>query len=143
MAEERATLEGLREKWGPGISLEDSSLQISDVTEYVRFKTLEYRIDNLQDVDLWEALQDDFPGFTAKTFKNCLPTDICKLRIFLRTNGVWVQNDRHITVAQSLHNTILEEERTRWTREAVREHLAAGGEFNSYYIQYHFGIPSS
>jgi hypothetical protein len=58
MAEDRATLEGSRKKWGPGISLEDSTLQTSDKTEYVRFKTLEYRIDNLQDDDLWEDLKD-------------------------------------------------------------------------------------
>jgi hypothetical protein len=55
MEGERAILEELRKKWGAGISLQDSSIGISNVTEYICYKTLEYKFDNLQDDDFWDA----------------------------------------------------------------------------------------
>ena len=45
MADKRTILEEWRRKWGAGIYLQDSTLELSDVSEYVRYKTLEYRTD--------------------------------------------------------------------------------------------------
>jgi hypothetical protein len=138
MAEEKATLEEWRKKWGAGILLTDSTLEISDVSEYVRYKTLEYRVDDLQDDDLWEVLKDDFPGFTVETFKNCHPIDIQRFRMVLRTNGVWVLKDPRTTVAQSLYNTLMEQVQSEWPEADIKQHLDSGKKFNSACIQHLF-----
>ena len=67
---------------------------------------------------------------------HCAPTAIRDLRKLLRKNGVWVTKDRHILVAQSLHNTLAEDEPTEWTSEAIREHLSKDGPINSHVLEH-------
>ena len=131
MANELAILEEGRKRWGSGILLGHDSTTVEDISEYVRYKTVEYRTTDLKDNDLWEVFQEDFTGFTTEIFKSCIPADIRNLRRLLRKNGVWVIKDRHVLVAQSLFNTLQEEEPTAWTTEAITTHLADDGGFNS------------
>ena len=131
MANEIATLEEGRKRWGPGIPLSHESTTVEHISEYIRYKTIEYKTTDLKDSDLWEVFKEDFTGFTVETFKSCIPADIRNLRKLLRKNGVWVIKDRNVLVAQSLFNMLQEEEPTEWTTEAVTAHLADDGGFNS------------
>jgi hypothetical protein len=99
---------------------------------------------DLQDDNLWEVFKDDFPGFTTETFKNCHPIDIQRLRLLLRTNGVWVLKDPRTTVAQSLYNTLSEQVQSEWPEDDIKQRLDSGKKFNSARIQHVFlgGIPA-
>ena len=102
----------------------------------MKFKTLEYEVYDFKDDDLWEAYKDDFQSFTLQTFKDCNQTNIRKLRLLLRVRGVWVTKNRNLTVPESLFNTPQEDKPTEWTEFEIKEHMEAGGEFNSGRITY-------
>jgi len=53
-----------------------------NVSDYVKFKTLEYKYYKLCNDDLWEQYKEDFIGFTEVIFKTC--KGICDLRTLLR-----------------------------------------------------------
>ena len=108
MANKLAILEEGQKRWGSGILLEHDSTTVEDISKYVRYKIVEYRITDLKDSDFWDVFQEDFTGFTTEIFKSCIPVDIWNLRRLLRKNGVWVIKDRHILVAQSLFNMLQE-----------------------------------
>lgn len=55
MANELAILEEGRKRWGSGILLGHDSTTVEDISEYVRYKTVEYRTTDLKDSDLWEV----------------------------------------------------------------------------------------
>ena len=99
-------------------------------------KTIEYRTADLQDDNRWEAFKVDFSGFTVEAFKNCYPSDIRKLRLLLRANGVWVLKDTHVTIAQSMYNTLTEQILSEWPEADVEQYLDSGKKFNSAWMQY-------
>ena len=137
MTDDRALLKKGYKKWPQGrINPQDDSLTSADVSDYVRFKTIEYRTADLQDDNLWEAFNDDFSGFTVEAFKNCYLSDIRRLRLLLRANGVWVLKDTHVTIAQSMHNTLTEQIQSEWPEADVKQYLDSGKKFNSARMQY-------
>ena len=69
-----------QEKWRQGVDI----TSITDVNNYIKFKTLEYEYFKLMNDDLWEQYQEDFTDFTEAIFKACNPTTIRKLRTHLR-----------------------------------------------------------
>ena len=125
-----------RERWPKGIGAEATSKEIDD---YITFKITEYIHYNFQDDELWELYQEDFKGFSIATFKDCNQPGIRKLRALLRSNGVWVRKDRRKTVAESLYNTLQEEEPAEWTTQEIEEYIRTTGRFNSAQINYMLG----
>ena len=55
------------------------------------------------------------------TFKACNLAAICNLRILLRHQGVWV--NKQATIAQSLYETLCEEDQTEWTIEEILDQV--------------------
>jgi hypothetical protein len=115
MADLRKQVDEGQEKWRQGVDL----TSIPDVNNYIKFKVLEYEYFKLMNVDLWEQYQEDFADFTEAIFKACNPTTIRNLRTLLRNQGVWVERNKRVTVAQSLYNTIHEKDQTEWTKEEI------------------------
>jgi hypothetical protein len=91
MTDVRDTVEEGRRKWGEWIDLRAEKTTIPEITEFVRFKDLEYESIGLKDLDPWETYKEDFQDFSTQNFRNCKPGDIRRLRTTLRANGVWVQ----------------------------------------------------
>ena len=106
-----------QEKWSQGVDLES----ISDVNNYIKFKTLEYGYFKLENDDLWEQYREDFADFTEAIFRASSLIAIRKLRNLLRKHGVWTARDKHITVAQSLYDTLQEEDPIEWSKEEIQE----------------------
>jgi hypothetical protein len=136
MADIRAQVEEGQKKWARGINMQSNDTNITDIDDFVKFKTLEYEDANLKDDELWGLYQDDFKDFIVEIFKNCNQTHVRKLQTILRTNGVWVQKHKNTIVPKSMFNTIQEEDPTDWTISEINEHMAAGGKFNSGRINY-------
>jgi hypothetical protein len=64
-----------QEKWSQGVDLES----ISDVNNYIKFKTLKYRYFKLENDNLWEQYREDFADFTKAIFRASSLIAICKL----------------------------------------------------------------
>ena len=94
-------------------------MSIANINNYIKFKTLKYKYFKFINNDLWEQYQEDFADFTETIFKACNPTTIRNLRTLLREQGVWVERNKRVTVAQSLYNTIHEENQAEWTKEEL------------------------
>jgi hypothetical protein len=122
-----------RVRWPKGIGVEDTT---EDIDNYITYKITEYTHYDVQDEELWEVFQEDFTGFSKSIFKDCNQMSIRKLRALLRMYGVWVKKDRHLTVAESLYNTLQEEDPTLWTIQEIEEHIRTIGQFNSARINY-------
>ena len=75
------------------------------------------------DDDLWEQYQEDFADFTEAIFKACNPVTIRNLRTLLCDQGVWVERNKRVTIAQALYNTIHEEDQTEWTKEEILDQV--------------------
>jgi len=73
-----------QEKWSQGVDLES----ISDVNNYIKFKTLEYGYFKLENDDLWEQYREDFTDFTEAIFRASSLIAIRKLRNLLRKYSV-------------------------------------------------------
>jgi hypothetical protein len=125
-----------QKKWETGIDLTSTTT----VTEYLKFKLLEYEYYNFKDDDLWEQFKEDFKAVTEEILKGCSQPTIRKLRTFLRHQGVWIAKDKHITVARSLYNTLHEEDQAQWSKEDILEHIKTNGPFNSYKLNKESGI---
>jgi len=110
-----------QKKWSQGVDL----TSIADVNNYIKFKTLEYEYYELMNDDLWEQYQEDFAGFTEAIFKACNPAIIRNLRTLLRHQGVWVKTDKRAIIAQSLYNTLCEEDQTEWTIKEILDQVRA------------------
>jgi hypothetical protein len=95
-------------KWKSGIDA--AKLDNDKLDAFIDWKLTEYNKDKWRDNNMWEIYLEDFNTFTADTFKACQQTLIRKLRSHLRSNGVWVKVDRRVTVAQSLFETLGEED---------------------------------
>ena len=78
---------------------------------------------------MWEQYQEDFADFTETIFKTCDRIATYNLRTLLRHKGVWV--DKRVTIAQSLYDTLCEEDQTEWTKEEVLDHINTYGFFTS------------
>ena len=117
-----------QEKWSQGVDL----MSTTDVNDYIQFKLLEYGHYKLLNDDLWEQYKEDFADFTEAIFKTCNLAAICNLRTLLRNQGVWVKKDRRVTIAQSLHDTLREEDQTEWTKEQILDHIKTNGLFASF-----------
>jgi hypothetical protein len=116
-------------KWKRGINA--AELDTDEINAFIDWKLTEYNKDKWRDDNMWEVYLEDFNTFTVDTFKACQQTLIRKLRSHLRSNGVWVKVDRRVTVAQSLFETLGEEDPTEWSNTEMREQLKKEG-FNSY-----------
>ena len=79
--------------------------------------------------DLWEQYQEDFADFTEAIFKTYDRIATYNLRTLLRYQGVWV--NKQATIAQSLYDTLCEEDQTEWTKEEVLDHINTNGFFAS------------
>ena len=96
-----------------GPSTQDSEVDFTNVDsieKYIRTKQEEYQSYDWKDGDLWEQFQADFLAFTEENFKNCNLRCLRQLRALLRTRGVKVTKDKHVTIARSLYGTTQEED---------------------------------
>jgi len=93
-------------KWGKGINIDSNNVDITDINNFIQFKTLKYKIYDFKDSKLWEVYKKNFQSFTAQIFKNCNQLSIQKLQIFLQTNSVWVKKHKNTTVPKLLFNTL-------------------------------------
>src|SRR6266702_6743106 len=125
-----------QEKWSQGVDI----MSITDVNNYIKFKVLEYKYFKLMNDDLWEQYQEDFTDFTETIFKTCDRIATYNLRTLLRHQGVWV--NKQATIAQSLYDTLCEEDQTEWTKEEVLDHINTNGFFASYKLNEIFIRPS-
>ena len=87
---------------------------IPNQTDYVKLKILEYEEAKLTGEELWGAFKDDFRHFTEEHFAQCSPAFIHKLRMHLRSYGVWVQKDPRVATAKSLFVTVQEQDPATW-----------------------------
>jgi hypothetical protein len=133
MSEIMKEIQAGRERWPKGIDTVDNTTTttIKDIDDYITFKITEYTHYNVHDEDLWEVFKEDFKGFSLIMLKECSQLGIRKLRTLLRMNGVWVRKDRRMTVAESLYNTLQEEDPIEWTMQEIEEHIRTEGQFNS------------
>ena len=58
-------------------------MSITNVNDYIKFKTLKYKYFKFINDDLQEQYQEDFADFTEAIFKACNPTTIYNLRTLL------------------------------------------------------------
>jgi hypothetical protein len=123
-----------RVKWPKGIDIEVAGIE--EIDDFIAFKVTEYIHYDFQDDELWELYKEDFKDFTIAIFKDCNQPGIRKLRAMLRMYGVWVRKDRRKTVAESLYNTLQEDEPTEWTAQEIEEHLQTVREFKSGRLNY-------
>lgn len=107
-----------------------------EIDDYITFKITEYTYYDVQDEELQEVFQGDFKGFSLSVFKERSQLGTRKLRTLLRLNGVQVRKDRCKTVAESLYNTLQEEDLTKWTTQEIEEHISTARRFNSAQINY-------
>ena len=105
---------------------------------YVRHKNWEYGKGNggVQDTDLWEQYQEDFEGWTEEHFKGVPNAKLRALRTTLREHGVLVSKKNRDTIAKALMSVLDEEKPGEWSREAIQEHIADAGAFQSKKINY-------
>ncbi|RKF84191.1 hypothetical protein GcM1_141003, partial [Golovinomyces cichoracearum] len=70
---------------------------------------------------IWEEFNDEFSQFSETDFKAASISFQSGIRLYLRMNGVWVEQDgkRRTAIAKSLYNTLLEKTPTEWTLEKV------------------------
>jgi hypothetical protein len=81
----------------------------------------EYDDLDLQDLPLWESFRSDFQNWTAEDFSLCTRGKVEKMREVLRRRGVYV--DQKLPAILSLLEVLVEEERSTWTKEQIKEHL--------------------
>jgi len=118
-------------------STQDSEVDftnIDSIEKYISTKQEEYQSYNWKDGDLWEQFQADFSAFTEENFKNCSLRCLRQLRALLRTRGVKVTKDKHVTIARSLYETTQEEDQTTWSMKEIQDHIDIEGPFLSYRI---------
>jgi hypothetical protein len=92
---------------------------ISNETDYVKLKILEYEETKLTGDEQWGAFKEDFLHFTEEHFAQCSPAFTHKLRMYLRSHSVWVQKDPRVATAKSLFYTVQEQDPTSWADEPV------------------------
>jgi hypothetical protein len=118
-------------------STQDSEVDftnIDSIEKYISTKQEEYQSYNWKDGDLWEQFQADFSAFTEENFKNCSLRCLRQLRALLRTRGVKVTKDKHVTIARSLYGTTQEEDQATWSMKEIQDHIDIEGPFLSYRI---------
>ena len=102
-----------QEKWSQGVDL----MSITDVNNYIKFKVLKYEYYKFINNDLWEQYKLDFADFTKAIFKACSIIPIRNLQNLLCHQGIWVEKDKRITIAQSLYDILCKEDQMEWTKE--------------------------
>jgi len=63
MADIRIQVREGQKKWDRGINIDSNNIDITDINNFVQFKTLEYKVYNFKDNKLWEAYKEDFQNF--------------------------------------------------------------------------------
>ena len=53
-----------QKKWGRGIDVDFNNINIIDINDFVQFKTLEYKVYDFKNNELWEVYKEDFQNFT-------------------------------------------------------------------------------
>ena len=101
-----------------------------DVSDYIKFKTLEYKYYKLCNNDLWKQYKKDFIGFIKAIFKTY--KGICDLWTLLCDQGVQIIRDRRITITQSLYNTLYKEDLIEQSKEEILDYIKAKGLFSSF-----------
>src|SRR6266568_2699947 len=97
-----------QKKWSQRVDL----MSTNDVNDYVEFKILEYRHYNFTNDDMWEQYKEDFIDFMEAIFKTCKLTIIHNLRTLFCDQGVWVEKNKRVTIAQFLYNILCKEDQT-------------------------------
>ena len=75
MADTSKQIDEGQEKWSQGVDL----ISISDINDYIKYKTLEYRHYKLLNNNLWEQYKEDFIDFIKAIFKAYNPNAIHNL----------------------------------------------------------------
>jgi hypothetical protein len=118
-----------KDRWGEGIDLKATNKK--ELFEFLLFKDLEFQYHDFQDDDLWEAFKDDFKDFTLQNLKTCDRNSLRSFKGMLRQRGVWVQDDRTISTAEALYNTLQEKEPSQWPEADIKDHLDKYQKFTS------------
>ena len=105
-------------------------MSTNNVNDYIKFKVIKYGHYNFLNDDIWEQYQEDFADFMEAAFKACDRIALYNLRTLLRHQGVWV--NKQVTIAQSLYDTLCEEDQTEWTKEEILDHINTNGFFTAF-----------
>jgi hypothetical protein len=122
-------------KWRYGI--EPDKVTTDEIREYIYAKRYQYQAKKTGDLNLWDLFQDDFKNFTVETFNRPDRATIQDLRHCLRCGGVYVQqNNKRLTIAESLIAVVEQDEFHEWTDDDVKEANAdlSKGPITSIYI---------
>ena len=130
MLDIRAQVREGQRRQSKGLNTQLEDINKGEISEFIQYKIIEYGFYNIIDNDLQELYYNNFSTFILEVFKNCNRTTVRDLRHFLRVHGVWVKKDRRVTAAQSLFDTLQEEDPTEWTELKIREYKATRREFN-------------
>ena len=49
-----------QKKWSKGINIDPNDFNIIDINDFIQFKTLEYKVYDFKDNELWEVYKEDF-----------------------------------------------------------------------------------
>ncbi|RAL64335.1 hypothetical protein DID88_001811 [Monilinia fructigena] len=91
-------------------------------TTYVRFKRKQYNCEDINDGELAEIFHNDFKVFTAAQFAKIHQIDARKLRMVLRTRGVYIPKTR-VEASTVLYEQSRKSTTDVWTKEQVQEVL--------------------
>ncbi|KAH8814831.1 hypothetical protein F5884DRAFT_746414 [Xylogone sp. PMI_703] len=135
----------LRDIQGNNTDNEDWVLDVqrasnNDIEVYVKYRQQLYITLEWTDYMLWEAFKMDFKGFTIEMFEKVSNHYLRDLWLFLRTRGVWVNNDNNQPVVRYLADVLGEEEPTEWITEEINSHIKRYGPFLSKVINNQFNV---
>ncbi|KAI1003013.1 hypothetical protein K3495_g5191 [Podosphaera aphanis] len=107
------------------------SLKEPVINGFISWSMEEYKRRKFRDNSLWEAIGDDFEGWTREMFEKANKHCLRELRDLLRENGVFLQKGRLISIAGELEKVVSEPKPQEWTLEQIREQMQE--KFNSRY----------
>jgi hypothetical protein len=84
----------------------------NDINDYIKFKILKYRHYNFTNDNMWEQYKKDFTDFVEVIFKTYKLVTIYNLQTLFHNQGVWVEKNKQVTIAQSLYNILYKEDQT-------------------------------
>ncbi|KAI6245504.1 hypothetical protein HI914_06543 [Erysiphe necator] len=104
-----------KKRWTPGYV-------INHFSKFTHLANEAAAVDNI----LWDGFREYFEDWDVTNFKLAGTTDLNNLRIFLRQRGVYVVRRKGFSVAQALHNVLLENEPSEWPEDELTNQMQKG-----------------
>jgi hypothetical protein len=97
------------ETYGQDFQTPPKEITTKQVDGYIVWAIERYKTQKEIDIALWEALQEDFEGWTTEFWEKGSRAGLKYLRIFLITHGVFVREPKGKSYAQRLVECISNE----------------------------------